>query len=79
MAIEIVLEQAAEEMQFATVRRWYKREGEPVQGGEPLLEVESDKATYDIEAPATGTLREIIAVAGDEVAVGSVLAVIEDH
>lgn len=78
MAIDVVLEAAAEEMEFATVNRWYANEGERVAAAAPLVEVEADKASYDIEAPVTGVLVEILAVAGDEVAVGATLARIEE-
>lgn len=78
MTIQIVLEPAAEEMEFATVSHWHKSVGDSVEIGEPLVEIEADKTTYDIDAPASGILGEIFAVAGDEVAVGSVLANLED-
>ena len=64
-------------MEFGTVVRWLKREGEPVVAGEPVVEVEAEKANHELEAPASGTLAEIVAVDGDEIAVGALLAVIE--
>lgn len=78
MSTDVLLESAAEDMEFATVNRWYKQEGERVAAGDPLVEVEADKASYDVEAPASGVLAEILAVPGDEVAVGTALARIED-
>lgn len=78
MPTDVVLESAAEDMEFATVNRWYKQQGEPVAAGDPLVEIEADKASYDIDAPASGVLAEIFVVAGDEVAVGTPLARIED-
>lgn len=65
-------------MEFATVNRWYAQEGQRVNAADPLVEIEAEKATYDIDAPVSGVLTEIFAVAGDEVAVGSTLAIIED-
>ena len=53
---------------------WLKREGERVDKGEPLMEVETDKATVEIEAPASGTLNGLRAQDGDEVPVGEVIA-----
>jgi 2-oxoglutarate dehydrogenase E2 component (dihydrolipoamide succinyltransferase) len=67
----------AAEMEFGTVVRWLKREGEHVVAGEPVVEVEAEKANHELEAPASGTLAEIVAVEGDEIAVGALLAVIE--
>ena len=59
-----------------TVLRWLRGEGETVTRGEPLLEVETDKATVEIESPADGTLAGVRAAAGDQVPVGQVVAVV---
>jgi pyruvate dehydrogenase E2 component (dihydrolipoamide acetyltransferase) len=56
--------------------RWLKREGEQVAKGEPLMEVETDKAAVEIEAPATGILSSVTAAEGDDIAVGQAMAVI---
>src|SRR5579859_3982240 len=56
--------------------RWLKREGEQVAKGEPLMEVETDKATVEVEAPAGGTIAAVTAAEGDDVAVGQAIAVI---
>ena len=53
---------------------WLKREGETVVKGEPLMEVETDKATVEIESPASGVLAQVTARAGDEVPVGTAVA-----
>jgi len=55
---------------------WKKQAGDQVTKGEPLLEVETDKAVVDVEAPASGTLTSISAEAGSEVPVGTAIAVI---
>lgn len=55
---------------------WYKLEGEAVRQGEPLFVVETDKATLDVEAPASGILRQVTAEAGDEVQTLSAIAII---
>ncbi|GBD08933.1 Dihydrolipoyllysine-residue acetyltransferase component of pyruvate dehydrogenase complex [Candidatus Thermoflexus japonica] len=54
--------------------RWLKREGELVQAGEPLMEIETDKVTVEIEAPASGILTGIRIQEGEEAAVGQVIA-----
>ncbi len=59
-----------------TLVSWYKQEGEAVAHGEPLFAVETDKATLDVEAPASGILRRVTAKPGDEVKVLSAIAVI---
>src|SRR5512143_582490 len=53
---------------------WLKREGEAVAKGEPLMEIETDKVTVEIEAPATGTLGGILAKEGDVIPVGQTIA-----
>ncbi|MDW8065221.1 MAG: dihydrolipoamide acetyltransferase family protein [Anaerolineae bacterium] len=54
--------------------RWLKREGDVVQAGEPLMEIETDKVTVEIEAPASGILTGIRLQEGEEAAVGQVIA-----
>ncbi|HKI90997.1 MAG TPA: dihydrolipoamide acetyltransferase family protein [Gaiellaceae bacterium] len=58
------------------VLRWLKAEGDAVAAGEALLEVETDKVTVEIEAPAEGTLAGVTAPDGTEVPVGTVIAVV---
>jgi pyruvate dehydrogenase E2 component (dihydrolipoamide acetyltransferase) len=58
------------------VVRWLKAEGDSVTKGEPLLEIETDKVTVEVEAPAEGTLAGIRAREGDEVPVGEAVAVV---
>jgi len=58
---------------------WYKQEGEAITQGEPLYVVETDKASLDVEAPASGILRGVTARPGDEVKVLSAIAAIEDE
>ena len=61
------------------VVQWKKQAGDQVSRGEPLLEVETDKAVVEVEAPASGTLAAISAEAGAEVPVGTSIAVIFGH
>ena len=59
-----------------TLINWLKSEGQTVSKGEPLMEVETDKATVEIEAVASGILANVTASAGDEVPVGQTIALI---
>ncbi len=59
-----------------TLVHWLKAEGQTVNKGEPLMEVETDKATVEVEATASGILVNVTAVAGDEVPVGKTIALI---
>jgi len=63
-------------MKEGTVVQWFKKEGDSVQKGEPLVEVLSEKVTYDIETPESGTLRKILAVEGSSVPVDQAIGVI---
>lgn len=58
------------------VLRWLKGEGDTVSKGEPLLEIETDKVTVELEAPADGTLAGVRAAEGDDVPVGETIAVV---
>ena len=73
---DVRLERTAPEMEYATIVRWLKREGDAVVAGEVLLEVEADKATQEVVAPVSGVLEEIYAPAGDEIRVGDVMGTI---
>ena len=78
MAHEVKLPQLAAEMEYGTVVRWLKREGETVSAGEPLVEVEAEKANHEIEAPVSGRIASIVAEEGDELKVGATLALIAE-
>ena len=62
----------------AKVSFWYYDVGEKVEEGEDLVEMVTDKATFNVPAPVSGDLKEILVGEGDEAKVGDVLAVIEE-
>ena len=66
------------EMEYATITRWLKAEGDGVTAGELIVEVEAEKVNYELEAPVSGVLGSIVAVDGDEIKVGGTLAMIEE-
>ena len=76
MAYELKLPQLGAEMEYGTVLRWLKREGDDVAEGEPLVEVEAEKANHEIEAPVSGRIESILAEEGDEIKVGTTMAII---
>ncbi|MDH7478230.1 MAG: dihydrolipoamide acetyltransferase family protein [Candidatus Bathyarchaeota archaeon] len=76
MVTKVVMPKLSLTMKEGTVGKWYKREGETVEKGEPIVEVISEKATYDLEAPASGVLRKIFVGEGVDAEVNAVLAVI---
>jgi pyruvate dehydrogenase E2 component (dihydrolipoamide acetyltransferase) len=63
-------------MASGTIARWMKRPGEAVREGEPLLEVSTDKISYEVESPASGTLARTVGNDGDEFACGEVIGLI---
>lgn len=72
------LEPVSEEQEYGTIARWLKQEGDSVEAGEVVVEVEAEKVTQEVEAPVSGVLLSILAVDGDEIRVGDVIAVIEE-
>ncbi len=74
MATEIKVPTLGESVTTATVARWLKKAGESVAADEPLVELETDKVTVEVNAPGAGTLGDIAAAEGAEVEVGAVLA-----
>jgi len=74
MAAEIIMPKMGDAMTEGKVVRWYKKAGEPVKKGEPVLEIETDKVNLDLEAEADGTLGNLEAQEGQTVPVGGVLA-----
>ncbi len=71
--IEIKVPAMGESVTEATVARWFKKEGDAVVRDEPLLELETDKVTVEVPAPASGAIESIAVKAGDTVQVGAVL------
>ncbi len=76
MASLFVMPQLGLDMKEGTVQRWLKQEGDPVSRGEVIVEIETEKATVEVEAPASGVLRKIVVPEGDTVPVGQLIAVI---
>lgn len=76
MAVDVIVPPLGTTVDTLTLIAWYKQEGDVVQKDEPLFVVETDKATLDVEAPASGILRSLSAQAGDSVVCLSRIAVI---
>ena len=75
MATEVILPRLGQGMESGTIVRWLKSEGEPVEKGEPLFELDTDKVTQEVESDFSGVLLKI-AVSEGEVPVGTTIAVI---
>ena len=78
MPIDIVVPNLGESVSEATVASWLKKPGEAVAVDEPLVELETDKATLEMPSPKAGVLTEILVKAGEDVAVGAVLARLDE-
>jgi 2-oxoglutarate dehydrogenase E2 component (dihydrolipoamide succinyltransferase) len=78
MAIEIRVPVLGESIVEATVGQWFKKAGEAVSAAEPLVELETDKVTVEVPAPASGVLSEIKVKPGETVAVGALLGAIAE-
>ncbi len=78
MPIEIVVPAMGESVVEATIAQWLKSPGDRVEAGEDLVELETDKVNQSLQAETSGILAEIRRQAGDTVAVGEVLAVLDD-
>jgi pyruvate dehydrogenase E2 component (dihydrolipoamide acetyltransferase) len=78
LAVDIVMPRLSDSMQEGTILRWLVSEGDAVTEGQPLVEVETDKANVTYEAEHDGTVLSIAAAVGDSIAVGAVIAVVGD-
>ncbi len=78
MATEIRVPALGESVTEATIGRWFKKLGDTVGADEPIVELETDKVTLEVNAPASGVLAEIIAKDGETVGAGALLGQIGD-
>lgn len=78
MSVQIMVPALGESVSEATVLKWFKNVGEAVEVDEPLVELETDKVTVEVPAPAAGVLMAIDASGGAEVAVGAILGSLEE-
>ena len=78
MSVEVRVPTLGESVTEATIATWFKKPGEAVAVDEMLCELETDKVTVEVPAPAAGTLGEIVAAEGDTVGVNALLATINE-
>lgn len=76
MVTKVVMPRLSLTMKEGSVVQWFKKEGDTIAKGEPIVEVLSEKATIDVEAPAAGVLRKILVEQGMDVPVNATLAII---
>ena len=78
MPVEVKVPEVGESITEVFVGEWHKAEGDEVKQDEDLVELESEKATFDAPAPASGVLKQILKKSGQTAAVGEVIAYIDD-
>ena len=76
MAVKVIMPQAGQDLETGIVTHWLKAEGDAVAKGEPIVQIETEKVTLDVEAPAAGFLLRILVADGTETAIFSTIAVI---
>src|SRR6266851_8894950 len=76
MASEVIMPKLSPTMEEGQLSRWLKKEGDSVAIGEPLAEIDTDKATMEMQALASGVLRKIIVHEGESVPLGQMIAII---
>ena len=77
MIAKIILPKWGMGIEEGTIMRWLKHVGDKVEQGEPIVEIETAKATQAVEAPATGTLTQILIPEGETAVVNTEIGVIE--
>jgi pyruvate dehydrogenase E2 component (dihydrolipoamide acetyltransferase) len=76
LSSQVTLPRLGQGMESGTIVRWLKSEGDQVEKGEPLYELDTEKVTQEVEADSSGTLLKILAGEGEEIEVGKAIAVI---
>jgi pyruvate dehydrogenase E2 component (dihydrolipoamide acetyltransferase) len=79
MSSQVTLPRLGQGMESGTIVRWLKSEGDRVEKGEPLYELDTEKVTQEVEADASGVLLKILAGEGEEIDVGKAVAVIGEE
>lgn len=76
MAVKVVMPQAGQDLETGMVKHWLKTVGDPVSKGEAIVQIETEKISLDVEAPAAGVILKILATDDTEVPIFSTIAVI---
>jgi pyruvate/2-oxoglutarate dehydrogenase complex dihydrolipoamide acyltransferase (E2) component len=76
MAVKVIMPQAGQDLETGTVRHWLKAEGDRVTKGESIVEVETEKISIDVEAPASGVVLRIVVPEDTEAPILSTIAII---
>ena len=78
MAWQVIMPKLSPTMEEGQVSRWLKKEGDKVSMGEPLAEIDTDKATMEMQALSEGVLRKILVNEGESAPLGQPIAIVGD-
>jgi pyruvate/2-oxoglutarate dehydrogenase complex dihydrolipoamide acyltransferase (E2) component len=76
MAVKVIMPQAGQDLETGIVKQWHKAEGDTVEKGEPIVQIETEKVNLDVEAPASGVLLRIVVPEDTETAIFSTIGII---
>src|SRR5882762_3252749 len=76
MATQVIMPKLSPTMEEGQLSRWLKKEGDKVSMGEPLAEIDTDKATMEMQALGSGVLRKILIREGESAPLGQVIAIV---
>src|SRR4029450_1743581 len=76
MATQVIMPKLSPTMEEGQLSRWLKKEGDKVSMGEPLAEIDTDKATMEMQSLGTGVLRKILIQEGESAPLGQIIAII---
>jgi pyruvate dehydrogenase E2 component (dihydrolipoamide acetyltransferase) len=76
MAVKVIMPQAGQDLETGLVKQWLKAEGDAVAKGEPIVQIETEKVSLDVEAPAAGVLLRIVVPDATETAIFSTIGII---
>ncbi len=76
MAVKVIMPQAGQDLETGRVTHWLKAEGDTVAKGEPLVQIETEKISVDVESPAAGILLRIIVPDDTETAIFSTIGIV---
>ncbi len=76
MAVRVIMPQAGQDLETGKVTHWLKAEGDSVAKGEPLVQIETEKISVDVESPAAGVLLRIVVPDDTETAIFSTIGIV---
>jgi pyruvate dehydrogenase E2 component (dihydrolipoamide acetyltransferase) len=76
MAVKVIMPQAGQDLETGLVKQWLKAEGDADAKGEPIVQIETEKVSLDVEAPAAGVLLRIVVPDATETAIFSTIGII---